>query len=119
MTSNDDQLIRRFLVEGSGAAFAALVSRHLPLVYAAALRQLDNDPEAAQDVAQDVFIDLAKKARSVVGRTSIADWLYTATSVRRERGSGADRAKTAQGDSWTRRSVGQLGRGADFEFGVC
>ena len=115
MTSNDDQLIRRFLVEGSGAAFAALVSRHLPLVYAAALRQLDNDPEAAQDV----FIDLAKKARSVVGRTSIAGWLYTATSVRRERGSGAHRAKTAQGDSWTRRSVGQLGRGADFEFGVC
>ncbi len=81
MTSRDDELIRRFLIDGSETAFAELVTRHLPLVYAAALRQLGNDAAGAEDVAQSVFIDLARKARSVVGRASIAGWLYTATRM--------------------------------------
>lgn len=79
MTSNDDEFVQRFLADGSESAFSAIVVRHLPLVYSAALRQLGDDPSAADDVAQAVFVDLARKARFVVGRTSIAGWLYTAT----------------------------------------
>jgi DNA-directed RNA polymerase specialized sigma24 family protein len=52
-------LLRRFVAEGSDDAFGRIVSLHLNLVYAAALRQV-RDPHLAQDVAQSVFVLLAR-----------------------------------------------------------
>lgn len=77
---NDDaHLLRRYADEGSEAAFAELVQRHLSLVYHAALRQCGGDAHRAQDVAQKVFSDLARKAKSLSHRPSLAGWLYTST----------------------------------------
>ena len=78
MTS-DGELLRRYTETNSEDAFAELVRRHLDLVYSAALRQLNGDAHLAQDVAQSVFTDLARKAASLVGRQALAGWLYTGT----------------------------------------
>jgi RNA polymerase sigma factor (sigma-70 family) len=90
-TMNDDaHLLRSFVENHSESAFTAIVQRHLPLVYATALRQLNHDAHLAEDVTQTVFTDLARKAASLRDRTTLAGWLYAsarlaaAAIVRRE-----------------------------------
>jgi protein-L-isoaspartate(D-aspartate) O-methyltransferase len=79
-TMRDDcELLRQYSEAGSEEAFAELVHRHLPLVYSAALRQAHGDGTAAEDIAQTVFVDLARKAGSLSGRLRLASWLYTST----------------------------------------
>jgi RNA polymerase sigma factor (sigma-70 family) len=75
----DNELLRRFVETDSEAAFAELVQRHLGLVYSAAMRQVNGDPQMAQDVAQMVFTDLARKAASLLQHQFLAGWLYTGT----------------------------------------
>ncbi len=77
MTSDmtDSELLQRYLAAGAEADFAALVERHLPLVYGAALRQLGNSA-LAQEVTQNVFITLARRAVWLTGHPSLAGWLY-------------------------------------------
>jgi RNA polymerase sigma factor (sigma-70 family) len=78
---DDAELLRQYAEIGSEDAFTELVHRHLPLVYSAAVRQTGGDVELAKDVAQTVFIDLARKARSLMGRELLAGWLYNATRL--------------------------------------
>jgi len=75
----DGELLRRYAESASEEAFGELVRRHLDLVYSAALRQLNGDAHLAQDVAQAVFNDLARKAASLTDRAMLAGWLYTST----------------------------------------
>jgi len=77
--STDAELLRRYVEERSEAAFAELVRLHLNLVYFAALRQVGGDTHRAQDVAQTVFTDLARKARELTGRATLTGWLHTST----------------------------------------
>lgn len=79
--TDDAELLSQYAQKGSDTAFAALVDRYLPLVYAAALRLVRGDEALAKDVAQTVFIDLARKARSLLGRELLAGWLYTSTRL--------------------------------------
>jgi DNA-directed RNA polymerase specialized sigma24 family protein len=58
---DDAELLGCYASDQSEDAFAELVRRHLPFVYAAALRQVGGDDSLAQDVAQIVFSDLARK----------------------------------------------------------
>jgi RNA polymerase sigma factor (sigma-70 family) len=78
MNNEDMTLVRAYAAEQSEAAFATLVSRHVGLVYSAALRQL-NDAHLAQDVTQAVFIILARKADSLGPDTILSGWLYRTT----------------------------------------
>ena len=77
--SDDAELLRRYSEEKSQEAFAELVRRHLGLVYHAALRQLGGDAHRAEDVAQLVFTDLARKAGELARRPVLASWLFTST----------------------------------------
>lgn len=76
---DDTELLRRYARERSDDAFATLVQRKAGLVYSAALRQVGGDVLLAQDVAQSVFIDLARKARRLDRRPVLTSWLYTST----------------------------------------
>jgi RNA polymerase sigma factor (sigma-70 family) len=75
--TTDSELLQRFARTNSEDAFAELVRRHVNLVYSAALRQANGDAHLAQDVAQTVFTDLARKAASLARRESLTGWLYT------------------------------------------
>jgi RNA polymerase sigma factor (sigma-70 family) len=74
---NDSDLLQAYVETKSEDAFAELVRRHLDLVFSAALRQVGGDSHLAQDVAQTVFNDLARKAGSLSSRTVLSGWLYT------------------------------------------
>ena len=77
--TDDAQFLRRYAEEGSEAAFTALVERHVSLVYGAALRRVGGDAHLAKDVAQQVFTALAREAKPLSRRTTLAGWLYTTT----------------------------------------
>ncbi len=64
-TVNSRALLSAYTKDGSEAAFRELVERYIDLVYSTALRLTCGNSESAQDVAQTVFIDLARKARGL------------------------------------------------------
>ena len=84
------------------AAFAALVERHGPMVMRACRRIL-GDRHDAEDAAQAAFLVLARQARSIRQRDSVASWLYgvaarIATRARRRTAAGARASVRGGGD---------------------
>jgi RNA polymerase sigma factor (sigma-70 family) len=74
----DRELLRAYLDRQSEQAFAELVARHINLVYSTALRHV-REPETARDVAQTVFIHLARKGHAIRAGDALAGWLYRVT----------------------------------------
>ncbi|HEY3762137.1 MAG TPA: sigma-70 family RNA polymerase sigma factor [Verrucomicrobiae bacterium] len=77
---DDIDLLRRFARTGSESAFAALVERHLNLVYSTALRHTGN-VHTAEEIAQAVFIILARKAAGLSNKVILSGWLYQTTRL--------------------------------------
>lgn len=76
--SPDHELVGAFVRERSENAFRALVARHVNLVYATALRQV-GDSGMAEEIAQNVFVILARKAPRLGGIETLAGWLHRTT----------------------------------------
>ena len=75
MNLTDADLLRRFVADESEAAFAEVVRRHLNLVYSVACRHLGSTAEA-EDVAQQVFIELARQAGTLPSHIPLVAWLH-------------------------------------------
>ncbi|WP_265594030.1 sigma-70 family RNA polymerase sigma factor [Haloferula sp. BvORR071] len=81
MADNPFELLQRFNRDRSEAAFRELVRQHSPLVFATALRRLNGDRSAAQDVMQEVFTLLVRKS-SGLDPAQLSAWLYRQTCRR-------------------------------------
>ncbi len=115
----DAQLLERFLLDREQDAFAALVSRHGPLVWGVC-RRLTRQAHDAEDAFQAAFLTLARRAASIRRGESLGGWLYQvayriamkakkkdAQSQRRER-RAAVREETAGPDLAWRELQGML-----------
>src|SRR6266550_244615 len=71
----DFELLQRFTRDGEQSAFADVVRRHLDLVFATALRKV-GDTGGAQEISQNVFSVLARKAWRFAPDDSLPAWLY-------------------------------------------
>lgn len=78
MTDNQ-KLLQDYARNGSDAAFRELVTRYVDLVLSTALRLVDGDKHRAQDVAQTVFMDLARQASKLATNTTLGGWLHRDT----------------------------------------
>lgn len=75
--TNDTDLARR-ASDGDMAAFEEIYSRHHRRVYSICLRMLQNASEA-EDLTQDVFIQLYRKIGSFRGDSAFTTWLHRMT----------------------------------------
>lgn len=79
--TDDAELLSRYAAEQSEAAFAELTRRHVDLVHSAALRLMNGDVHAAQDVTQQVFTEVARQAKRLARHPALVGWLYTTTRL--------------------------------------
>src|SRR5436309_1265105 len=75
---SDQQLLREYVDGGSERAFQSLVQQHVDLVYSTALRRL-GDAGLAEEVTQNVFVALARKAPFLGRDAPLAAWLHKTT----------------------------------------
>lgn len=78
MSKRDRELLDEFLAKDSGEAFHELVDRHLPLVHSTA-RRVTGNAEAARDVAQTIFLKLARRASRIPRDLPLAAWFHRET----------------------------------------
>ena len=74
----DLALLRKFSETGNQAAFRALVERYTGLVYGVALRRT-GDAHLSEEIAQNVFLILARKADGLLIQRSLGAWLHGVT----------------------------------------
>jgi RNA polymerase sigma factor (sigma-70 family) len=77
--TDDAELLCRYAADQSEAAFTELTRRHVDLVHSAALRLMNGDLHAAQDVTQQVFTEVARQAKRLARHPALVGWLYTTT----------------------------------------
>src|SRR5437762_3640330 len=77
--TDSQKLLAEYVQSGSEAAFRELVTRYVDLVYSTALRLVEGDAHRAEDVAQVVFVDLARAARALSSEVMLGGWLHRHT----------------------------------------
>jgi RNA polymerase sigma factor (sigma-70 family) len=77
--TDSQRLIKRYVDDGSEAAFRELVRTYIDLVYSTAIRLVAGDAYLAEDLAQMVFVQLARKARGLPADVMLGGWLHRVT----------------------------------------
>jgi RNA polymerase sigma factor (sigma-70 family) len=72
-------LLAEYVKNRSETAFRELVARYLDLVYSTAVRLTGGDTHTAEDVAQTVFVDLARLAKGFSNEVRLGGWLHRHT----------------------------------------
>jgi RNA polymerase sigma factor (sigma-70 family) len=78
--ASDMELLRDYDRQGSETAFAALVQRHVNLVYSVAFRHVGIAAHA-EEITQAVFVILARKSASLRPDTILEGWLHETTRL--------------------------------------
>jgi RNA polymerase sigma-70 factor (ECF subfamily) len=65
----------RAILAGDGTSFVELYTRFQPRVFAFVLRRVDN-PSDAEDICQEVFLQIHLSLPSYEGRASLATWIF-------------------------------------------
>src|SRR5689334_13967109 len=73
--TTDADLLEDYVLHQDENAFAALVARHGPMVFSVC-RCILHDAHEAEDVAQSVFLVLARKAKTIRRAETLAAWLH-------------------------------------------
>jgi len=94
--TESQQLLGDYVQNGSEAAFRELVSRYVGLVYSAAIRLVDGDAHLAEDVAQTVFVDLARMACGLSSEVLLGGWLHRHTCFVASKTMRAERRRQAR-----------------------
>lgn len=79
--TDSQQLLAEYARNGSDAAFRELVIRYVDLVYSTALRLVEGDTHRAEDVTQSVFVNLARKVRTLPADVRLGGWLHRDTCL--------------------------------------
>jgi RNA polymerase sigma factor (sigma-70 family) len=79
MMTDSQPLLADYAANGSEKAFRELVARYVDLVYSTALRLVEGDTHRAEDVAQTVFMDLARMAAKLSPNSALGGWLHRHT----------------------------------------
>jgi len=74
--ADDDTRLVAAFIKGDGDSFAALVDRHMPMVYKFTYRYVGN-ADAANDIVQDVFIKVWKNIKKFDPEKNFKTWLLT------------------------------------------
>ena len=111
----DCELLRRYAGTKSEEAFAELVQRHVNLVYTAALRQVNGDAHLAQDVAQTVFTDLARKAAPLSRRATLTGWLYTSAHFAAAKIARTENRRRTREEKYMREPISETAPELDWE----
>jgi RNA polymerase sigma factor (sigma-70 family) len=90
------QLLAEYVKNGSEAAFRDLVGRYTNLVYSVALRLVNGDAHFAEDIAQSVFIDLARMAHNLSPEVMLGGWPHRHTCFVASKARRTDRRRQAR-----------------------
>ena len=96
MMTEDRQLLAEYVTNRADSAFGELVTRHIDLVFSAALRMTQNDRPLAQDVTQTVFADLVRKAAQLPANVVLPGWLYRHTCFTASKAIRTERRRQAR-----------------------
>lgn len=79
LSGEDERLLIQRLKAGDQKAFEAIFSRYVNRVYRQAFKLVGNEADA-EDVVQEVFLLVYRKAQSFLGKSGFSTWLYRLTA---------------------------------------
>lgn len=79
LSETPDEALIEWLVQGESDAFTELLSRYRDKVYQFARWSADSDELEAEDITQEVFLQVFRSARSYRGESKFRTWLYSLT----------------------------------------
>jgi RNA polymerase sigma factor (sigma-70 family) len=115
MTESQNLLVE-YVQTGSDAAFRKLVTRYVDLVYSTALRRVAGDTHRAEDVAQTVFVDLARTARTLANDVMLGGWLHRHTCFVAAKTMRGERRRQSRERQAVEMNALQTNSGADFSL---
>jgi RNA polymerase sigma factor (sigma-70 family) len=78
-TSESRKALQEYAQSGSESAFRSLVNAYTDLVYSTAFRMAGNSQPLAEDITQEVFAQLARKAPTLSPGVMLGGWLHRHT----------------------------------------
>ncbi|HLE26238.1 MAG TPA: sigma-70 family RNA polymerase sigma factor [Thermodesulfobacteriota bacterium] len=79
LSGEDERLLIQRVKAGDQKAFEAIFNHYVSRVYRQAFKFVGNEADA-EDVVQDVFLLVYRKANSFLGKSEFSTWLYRLTA---------------------------------------